>query len=357
MVPSTQTLISMKSSTTNNYLFYPDNPALHRAVTYSATVDVDLPGDGEGDGRSADSSAGTDPLQKNTLGNFEHSRYASTVVAASRARIELTLTDELRERDPLKWAAARDHLGVLLATLGQADADQDLLEQAARSFEAALEERHLDNAPLDWAATCCNLGMVLQALGLQRRDAKLFKQSVDAFTRALEGWTRQRAPQQWALAMLHLGTTFYLQGKHLKGSRTFEKSVVAYNNALAEFNPDRDPLECAIANANRGLVLFDLAETEQNADRVREALESMQAGLTVLLEQQQPVHLAVMTRINISAARNLLARMIQSTDEAQQAADELEVVIAAMGNACQPDCIDRAEALLADAEGLVNSGA
>jgi len=344
----------MKSST-NSYIFYPDNQALGRAIAFSAMPDVDgAVAEETAHPSVASRSADYDPLQKYILGNFEHSKHGRAVLNSARARLEAAVTDELRQRAPEQWAETQDHLGILLATLGQSRGDVSLLEQAVQAFESALEERHLDNSPLDWAATQTNLGMALQALGQQRQDTKSFKRSVEAFTSAVEQWPRQQAPQEWALAMHHLGTTFYLQGKLLKGNRPFQKSVVAYNNALAEFNADRDPLEYAISLANRGTVLQSLGESEQNADRVEEALgSSLQMALTVMLEQQLPMHLAVMTRINIAAARNLLAEMTNGGAAAQEAADELEVIVAACGDACHHDCIQQAEALLSEAEELV----
>lgn len=350
--------ISMKSSTTNSYIFFPDNSALDRAVEHAATLLAGTAGDEEsGEPAIVRSVGDSDPRQKNTLGNFEHSHYTLTVLDTARTCLEGALTDELRHQAPAEWAATKESLGAVLATLGQARGDAALIEQAIDAFNNALEVGSQDDTPLDWAVRQNNLGLALQALGREQQDSKSFKRSVDAFTNALTAWTREQAPQQWALAMHHLGTTFYLQGESLKGNRSLQKSDVAYKNALTEFNADNDPLEYAISYANRGAVLQSLAKSEQNPEQVEEALRSYETALTVMEEQQLPIHLPVMTRINIASARNLLTELSSDVAAAQEAADELEMIVAAFGDVGHPDCIKRAEEQLVRAEELANAKA
>ncbi len=346
----------MKSS--NSYIFFPDNKALDRAVAQLGKQPSSQP-DGEVIGASLAVGQATelDPLKKNTLGNFEQRGYDVKLLGRARTQLEQSLTDEFRQRAPLKWAATQDHLGTVLATLGQCHGDTGLLEKAVQAFNCALEERHQEQSPQEWASTQKNLGMALQGLGRMGQDAKRFKQSVNAFSNALTESTRQQAPQEWALTMHQLGTTFHLYGKLLKGNRTLQKSVVAYNNALTEFDADRDPLEHAISHGNLGAVLQRLAESEENAERVAEALRSYETALTVMHEQQLPIHLAIMTRINIAGTRNVLAEMTKDTAVAQEAIDELELILAVFGDACHPDCLKQAEEQLCKAEELVKAQA
>ena len=115
-----------------------------------------------------------------------------------------------------------------------------------------------------------NLGTATQALGRQQADSKLMKTSVDAYTDALLVWTREQAPDEWASTMFQLGASFYTHGKLLKGNRTFQKSVVAFKNALAGFDADNNALALAATHNIRGAVLHNLAESEDNAERLQE---------------------------------------------------------------------------------------
>ena len=86
--------------------------------------------------------------------------------------------------------------------------------------------------------------------------------------------------------MHQLGTTFHAYGKLLKGNRQLQKSVVAYKNALAVLDADNYALELTATHNNRAAVLHHLGETEENPERMEEAIKSYEKALTVSMEQQ-----------------------------------------------------------------------
>ena len=336
----------------NSYIFYPDNTALDKAVEHCHSL---LSDDAPEQGYVKSPGNPSDILRKNTLGQFEAQGYDSQILETVREALENALTEDYRRQTPLDWATTQDHLGIVLATLGQSRADAGLLERSIQAFNNALEERRQENTTPHWASTQFNLGTVLQASGQHQGDSKLLKQSVDAYTSALTEWTREKTPQLWASTMFNLGITFHAHGAMLKGNRTFQKSVVAYKNALAELNADRDPLELTITHNNRGTVLQSLGESEQNPERLQEAIRSYETALTVCQEQQLPIHLAVMIKANLATSRNDLAELTQDSAVAEQVADDLELILELFNNACHAECLEHCREQSDRAQKMVNA--
>jgi tetratricopeptide (TPR) repeat protein len=327
----------MKFSKT--YLFYPVNNALELAIANS----IGMLGEKLAKVAAADTSVTAADNFLFTRGNFEQHRFSSNILDYARDALEASLTDEYRNQEPLAWAETQKSLGNILAAQGQQKRDVELFEMAIQRFNNALEEFNQTKSPFDWASTQNSLGTAKQALGRQLGNSKLLKESIDAYTNALLGWSRKDAPEQWASTMHQLGATFHTYGSLLKGNRTFQKSVVAYKNALAEFDADNHAFELAATHNNCGAVLHNLAESEENPDRLEEAIRSYETALTVCMEQQLPIHLAVLCRVNRSTARSVLAELTKDSTLAFEAADEFELIIECFPHVLQPLCLKHCE--------------
>jgi len=278
-----------------------------------------------------------------TRGNFEQYRFSSNILESAREALEVSLTVEYRDQELFAWSETQNSLGNILAALGQQQRDVELFEKAIQCFNNALEVFNQEKSPLDWAATQYNLGTAKQALGRQQDDSKLLKASIDAYTNALLEWSRNETPEEWASAMHQLGATFHAYGRLLKGNRTFQKSVVAYRNALAELDADNNAFELAATHNNCGAVLHNLGEAEENPDRLEESIRSYETALTVCMEQQLPIHLAVLCRVNRSTVRRVLSELTKDTMLADEVADEFEVIIECFPHALQPLCLKHCE--------------
>jgi len=327
----------MKFSKT--YLFYPTNKALERAIAYS----IGMLGEELSEAVTPDTRVTAADNFLYTRGNYEQRRFSSNILDSAREALEVSLTNEYRDQEPLTWAETQNSLGNILAAQAQQQRDVELFEKAIQCFNDALEAFNQERSPLDWAATQYNLGTAKQALGRQLDDSKLLKASIDAYTHALLEWSRKETPEEWASAMHQLGATFHRYGRLLKGNRTFQKSVVAYKNALAEFDADNYAFELAATHNNCGAVLHNLAESEENPDRLEEAIRSYEKALTVCMEQQLPIHLAVLCRVNRSTARSVLAELTKDTTLAFEVADEFELIIECFPHALQPLCLKHCE--------------
>jgi tetratricopeptide (TPR) repeat protein len=332
----------------NITLVYPNNRALERAIADSLGV------------LSEELAAAATPDTQVTVadnflytrGNFELHRFSSNILESLREALEAALTDEYREQDAAGWAATQNRLGNILAALGQQQRDVGLYEKAIQCFNHALEVCGQEDSPLDWAATQFNLGAALQALGRQESDAKLLSKSIDAYTAALLEWSRKETPEEWMLTMHQLGATFHTYGSLLKGNRTFQKSVVSYKNALAALDADNYALELTATHNNRAAVLHHLAESEENPERLEEAIKSYEKALTVSMEQQLPLHLAVICRVNKATAQNVLAELTNDVAVAEEVTDEFELIIECFPHALQPLCLKHCEEQMHKAKSL-----
>jgi tetratricopeptide (TPR) repeat protein len=330
----------------NTYIFFPANKALELAIAKS----IDLLGEELAEVATPDTRVTTADNFLYTRGNFEQHRFSSNILDSAREALEVALTDEYRDQEPLAWAETQNSLGNILAAQGQQQRDVELYEKAIQCFNNALEEFNQEKSPPDWAATQNNLATAKQALGRQLDNTKWLKESIDAYTNALLVWSRKETPEEWAAAMHQLGATFHTYGRLLKGNRTFQKSVVAYKNAIAEFDADNNAFELVASHNNCGAVLHNMAESEENAERLEEAIRSYETALTVCLEQQLPIHLTVLCKVNRSTARNVLAELTKDASLADETADEFELIIECFPHALQPLCLKHCEEQISKAK-------
>lgn len=338
---------------TSSYILYPLNRNLENAMINC----LDLLDAEQAGAAIPDRST---PMADNflhTRGNYEQKRYSAGTYETMRAALESDLTEEKRHDKPAAWADGQNYLGNMYAALGQLQSDASMYEKAIACFNLALEVVTQESAPMEWAELQTNLGMALHALGSLNTDAKILSRAVDAFTNALLVYTKTDTPEEWKLVMLLQGMTMHSHGLLLKGNRTFQKSVVVFKNAIAELDADNYAFELAAAHNNCGAVLHNLAESEENADRFEEAIRSYETGWKVCMEQQLPVHLSVLCRVNKITARGILASFKQDFVLAEEVADEFEVIIECFPHALQPLCKKHCETQMEQLREMVKSSA
>jgi tetratricopeptide (TPR) repeat protein len=336
----------MKFST--NYILYPDNKALEHAIASSlALLSEELI-----EAATPDRQVTVADNFLFTRGNYEQHQFSTSIFESLRDALEAALTESHRSQEPLAWAEKQSHLGNILAALGQQQRNAESFEKAVQCFTYALEEFDQENTPHDWAATQYNLATASQALGRLLDDAKPLKVAVEAYTNALLVWSREESPEDWMFTMHQLGATFHTYGKLLKGNRQFQKSVVAYKNALAVLDADNYALELTATHNNRAAVLHHLGESEENPERLKEAIKSYEKALTVSMEQQLPVHVAVICRVNKATAQNVLAELTNDAGLAEEIADEFEVIVECFSHALQPLCLKHCEEQMNKAKSL-----
>jgi tetratricopeptide (TPR) repeat protein len=335
----------------NIYIIYPVNRALERAIAGS----IGLLSKELVEAATPDRKVTASDNFLYTRGNFEQHSFSSKIYESLIEALEASLADtsvagKSRDQNPVAWAETQNNLGNVLAALGQQRRDAELFERAIQCFNHALEEFGQDDSPSEWAATQYNLGTANQALGRLLEAAKPLKAAVDAYTNALQVWSKEKSPENWMYTMHQLGATLHTHGKLLKGNRQFQKSVVAYKNALAILDADNYALELTATHNNRAAVLQHLGESEENPDRLKEAIKSYEKAWTVSMEQQLPIHLAVICRVNKATAQNILAQLTNDAALAEEMADEFEVIMECFPHALQPLCLRHCEEQLKQAQ-------
>lgn len=333
----------MKLST--NYILYPANKSLERVIANS----INLLSDEVAAAAMPDTRVAVADNFRYTRGNYEQHRFSSRIFESLREALEASLTDTThatiisRDQQPLAWAETQTRLGNILAALGQQRRDAALFEKAILCFSYALEELSQKTSPQEWASTQYDLGTANQALGRLLGATNPLKLAVDAYTNALLIWTREAYPEDWMHTMHQLGATLHAHGIQLKGNRQLQKSVVAYKNALAVLDADNFALALTATHNNRAVTLHHLGESEENPDRLKEAINSYEKALTVSMEQQLPIHVAVICRVNKATAQNVLAQLTNDAALAEEIADEFEVIMECFTHALQPLCLKHCE--------------
>jgi tetratricopeptide (TPR) repeat protein len=341
----------------NNYIIYPENRALEHAIANS----IGMLSEKAAAEAVPDTKVTVADNFRYTRGSYEQHRFSARIFESLREALEASLTDSTpapnisRDQQPLAWAEAQNKLGNILAALGQQRGDAALFEKAIQCFGHALEEFSQETSPLEWAATQYNLGTANQALGRLLDATNPLKVAVDAYTNALLVWSRDNSPEDWMYTMHQLGATLHTFGKLLKGNRQFQKSVVAYKNALAVLDADNYALELTATHNNRAAVLHHLGESEDNPDRLQEAIKSYEKALTVCMEQQLPIHLAVICRVNKATAQNVLAHLTNDAVLAEETADEFDVILECFPHALQPLCVRHCKEQLEKAQSLIKA--
>jgi len=335
------------------YILYPVNFVLERAIASS----LGLLDEETQELATPDRSVTVADNFLYTRGNFEQHKFSANIFEPLRDALEASLSDDFRQQDAHAWVETQNRLGNILGAIGQQLHDPVIFQKAIERFTLALEEVKQEDSPLEWAATQANLATALQALGRLESDAKALSNAVDAYTAALLVYTKKETPEEWKLIMLQLGMTFHAHGALLKGNRTFQKAVVAFKNAISELDADNYPVELAAAHNNCGAVLLNLAESEENPERFEEATRSYQTGWTVCMEQQRPVHLSVLCRVNKATAQNVLAVLRNDAVLAEDIADEFEIIMECFPHALQPLCVKHCEAQLNQAKKLAGASA
>jgi len=332
-----------------NYIIFPPNKALERAIADS----IGMLSEELAAAAAPDTKVAVADNFRYARGNYEQHRFSARIYESLREALEaaLTYTSDTgdlaakisREREPLVWAETQNNLGNILAALGQQRRDATLFEQAILCFSKALEEFSQESAPREWASTQYNLGTANQSLGRLLEVTPPLKIAVDAYTNALLVWSREKSPENWMYTMHQLGATLHTFGKLLKGNRQFQKSVVAYKNALPALDADNYALELTATHNNRAAALHHLGESEDNPARLKEAINSYELALTVSMEQQLPIHVAVICRVNKATVQNTLAQLTNDTVLAEEVADEFEVIMECFHHALQPLCLKHCE--------------
>jgi tetratricopeptide (TPR) repeat protein/DNA-binding winged helix-turn-helix (wHTH) protein len=105
------------------------------------------------------------------------------------------------DREPLKWARAQNHLGIVLGTLGAWGHGEGTLEASRIALEHALQKWPRETHLLNLAETHRNLGSTLLELGQAEGNPARFEEAVRSFIAARDAISKNQEPLSWASAV------------------------------------------------------------------------------------------------------------------------------------------------------------
>lgn len=223
-----------------------------------------------------------------------------------------------RSADPVYLSAIHHNIGDVMGLIGQRSGSIHFLEQAALSYEQALEIRTLEDTPLTWAQSTYNMGLVMQAVGVLEDDKVMLKQSLQTMQQAATQLPRNTAPDDWSAALCSIGTVLYQLGVQRKGSRTLEQSVVAFRNALGERTGQDSPVAWAITQNNLAAAMQGLGEHEEDIGSLEASIPLYEAVLKTLESLDLPL-IKAMIAANRASAMQALAMESDYLDLAENA--------------------------------------
>ena len=199
------------------------------------------------------------------------------VLAEAADAFRLSLEEITRERSPLKWAAIKDNLGLVLSTSAERTGDRAVLDQAIAAYGEALSERTRERVPLEWASSTNNLANAWYRYGELTHEAEHFRKAIPLFEAILEVRTRERDAGGWASTHNNLANALFSLGTHGGGPEMLRKSAEHYRLAISGYDRATNPIGWADTQYNLSLLLLELGK--QTADRavLAEALAALVA--------------------------------------------------------------------------------
>jgi len=253
-----------------------------------------------------------------------------------------------RERAPFDWAIIQNNLGNALLTLGKREKGTARLDEAVEAYRMALQERTRERMPLNWAMTQNNLGTALLALGEREGGTARLNEAVEAYRAALQERTRERVPLDWATTQNNLGIAFRLLDTRESGTARLDKAVEAFRAALQEYTRERVPLLWAMTQNNLGVALRALSERESGTARLNEAVQAFRAALQEYTRERVPLDWA-MTQNNLGVALRALGERESGTERLDEAVEAFRAALEERTPERTPYWHDRTQRNLDDA--------
>jgi len=210
-----------------------------------------------------------------------------------------------REEDPHRLSAIHHSIGDVMGFIGQRSGSIHYLEQAALSYEQALEIRTEDKMPLEWAQTTFNFALVMHTIGQLEDDASMLKQALGSYKQAVNLLPRKEDGEAWAAAFCSVGTVLYQLGTHRRGSRTLEQALVAFRNALTERTADKSRAAWAITTNNLAATMQALGEHEEDIGSLEASIPVYDSVLKVLDRDELPLIWSMVSANRVSAMYSL----------------------------------------------------
>ncbi|PHZ85247.1 hypothetical protein [Paremcibacter congregatus] len=234
--------------------------------------------------------------------------------------------------DPQLWALINGQLCYRQRLLGDFDSDVTLYREAEQSCRDALDVRARKDFPRDWATLKINHSAVLTRLHLYAESPATSReylyQAENLLHQAGEVVERQSMPQLWALQQRNLGAVFMRLGELSNGDEAetyFNRGLETMQAALTVLRPEYQPVDWAMTQQNicGSLYRKGYNQGKEGIALVQLAIDHCTEALRWLDPKQSPLTWA-MVQNNLAVSKAIFSQLEQKPDKLVQAISDFK---------------------------------
>lgn len=231
--------------------------------------------------------------------------------AEALAHCRAGLEDLRHDQAPLLWRALKLRLGRLAVSLGVAQKDDELLEEAIATYANVLAAWKRGEDETRWLEAEHMISRARATLGRRRNDLSLLERAFNGLNRVFQATDRSRAPLLWAELQDQMGGVLAAMGERYSEPVVIEEAIAAFAAALEERRVENTPLLWARSLANQAEAMLQLARRSKDRELAQKALaQLMTAAETARRVENGP--LAADLQKRLAAAGEAATRLIGS---------------------------------------------
>jgi tetratricopeptide (TPR) repeat protein len=241
-----------------------------------------------------------------------------TAVAALRRLIQGL--DSLE--DTVAFAAAQETLAATLEGLADLSGETALLGTALAHCRDGLEDLRSEEAPALWRTLTLRFGRLAVTLGVAQKDDELLEEAIAAHAKVLAVWDRRDDESRWLQAEHMISRARATLGRHRSDLSLLERAFNGINRVAQATDRARQPLRWAELQDQMGSVLASMGERYSEPVVLEEAIAHFDAALEERRAERAPL-LRARTLANQAETMLQLARRTRDRELAQRALAQL----------------------------------
>lgn len=171
-----------------------------------------------------------------------------------------TVADGLAAASPDSLVRLHSNLAMVHGLLAHLETPVVHLEQAARAYHRALNQRSAQADPQEYGTIQNSLGGIYWRLAQLEHPSRHLHDAITAYAEALNHHPAQAAPAEYAMIQNNLGIAYWSLAQHERPEFLLKQAITAYQAALAYRTLATDSAGCATTHNNLGTAYWDLAQ-------------------------------------------------------------------------------------------------
>lgn len=189
------------------------------------------------------------------------------------------LEDLRREEAPALWRSLKLRFGRLAVTLGVAQKDDELLEEAIAAHAGVLAVWDRGEDESRWLEAEHMISRARATLGRRRSDLSLLERAFNGINRVSAATDRAREPLRWAELQDQMGNVLSAMGERYSEPVVLEEAIAYFATALEERRADRAPVLRARTLANQAEAMLQLARRTKDKELAQQALAQLMTAM------------------------------------------------------------------------------